>query len=335
VIKYIALTLTLMLIAATGANAIVDDDGTGGAPGNDSVTTSDLTPASGWFEHSGIYRAASYPSTIDHSATYLRNGWIATANHSGVRSVIILDGVSYSTIAGTSVSWIAESPNRDLLIVKVREPYPPITDLAIASARPIATDLFYFIGAGLTRGGSTGSGWNIVQPHVYRWGTNHFTNINASEYTYTFDDLATPGPVPAGEFEGIGTGGDSGGGIFTGLGAATRIVGVNVVGIGSPAIFGTSQGAIVDMVLIKAAIDAIVDVANCNNGIDDDGDGLTDYPDDTDCADANGTSERAHQAPGGWVATGATFVGLYTTAAASPSDSDWGSGVWGVSEWGQ
>jgi hypothetical protein len=55
--------------------------------------------------------------------------------------------------------------------------------------------------------------------------------------------------------------------------------------------------AAVDLATYRDQIVAIIDAPNCSNSIDDDGDGLSDYPADPGCDDATDSSEQSPSLP--------------------------------------
>ena len=51
-------------------------------------------------------------------------------------------------------------------------------------------------------------------------------------------------------------------------------------------------GVIVDLFAYRSDILAVIDQPDCDDGLDDDGDGLVDYPADPGCTSPTDTSER-------------------------------------------
>jgi len=133
-----------------------------------------------------------------------------------------------------------------------------------------------------------------------RWGTNRIsgvglTALDTRAFQITFDDIPNP---PAGQHEADIVNGDSGGGAFTGSGASARLIGIlfaHAGFVGQPAstsLFG-NLGLIVDLYAYRNDILAVVDRPDCNDGLDEDGDGFVDYPADLGCASSLDSSERS------------------------------------------
>jgi hypothetical protein len=118
--------------------------------------------------------------------------------------------------------------------------------------------------------------------------------LDTQSFATRFDDL--PGSPP-GQHEADIVPGDSGGGAFTGSGGSARLVGILFARApleGQPAntsIFG-DFGIIADLFAYRTDILAVIDQPGCSDGLDDDGDGLTDFPNDPGCTDALDMDER-------------------------------------------
>jgi hypothetical protein len=279
----VAASLFVMYATTAIAVIIATGDGTG--------NTTAPSPEPGWYNNVGIGLSAS---SADLTAVYLRNGWVITAGHAGPRSIKLL-GVTYAPVPGSTVNF---RPN-DLILYKLLDPKPPLPDLAITDAAPVVDTLVTMSGNGLTRHRASefgAGGWLVASPHVMRWGTQHILSTpNGPPYRFitSFHDLTDPGPVPAGEHECQASGGDSGGGVFTGSGETAELIGImSAVSKHQPqaVIYGDATFSI-DLFPLRTDILAVIDVPDCNNGLDDDGDGVTDFPNDRNCLDASGASE--------------------------------------------
>ena len=231
------------------------------------------------------------------AGTYVRNGWVLTANHVGEKKIHLL-GVPYEPILGSRVRF----QNADLIAFKLQTT-PPLPDLQLASAAPTLNTLITLAGKGRHRGTpmtwNGHDGWNWGTGGILRWGTNRISKINAvitetQSFEIKFDDIPEP---PDGEHEAALTEGDSGGGAFTGSGASAELTGIlfgRTAYFSQPAntsLYG-NEGLIVDLFAYRSAILAVIDQPDCSNGLDDDGDGLTDYPSDRGCVDAFDSNER-------------------------------------------
>jgi hypothetical protein len=126
--------------------------------------------------------------------------------------------------------------------------------------------------------------------------------LETQAFSILFDDLKKPSQSD-GQHEADVVNGDSGGAAFTGSGTAAELIGIlfargTYLEQPPDASFMSSRwqagdaGFIVDLFAYRNDILAIIDQPDCNDGLDDDGDGLTDYPDDPGCTDAFDVDER-------------------------------------------
>ena len=286
-LRALALVLGVVLIAAqAGAVLIATGDGTG-----------NTTPPSGdpGFGNVGV-------TDTSLSAVYVRNGWVLTANHVGERTVTFA-GVTYDPIAGSSVRFRnADETLADLRAFKLRS-RPPLPDLAIADQAPSVNQLVTMIGHGRDRGAATTfmgiDGWEWLGTRSVRWGTNRISdvdlvNLNTRSFATAFDDIRRP---PSGQHEADIVNGDSGGAAFVGSGTSAELVGIlfaRASFVDQPAntsIYG-NLGLIADLFAYRSDILAVIDQPDCDDGLDDDGDGLIDYPADPGCTSPTDDSER-------------------------------------------
>jgi hypothetical protein len=241
------------------------------------------------------------------TGVYVRNGWVLTANHVGERSITFL-GVTYDPVPGSGVRFQNPDPSpvplADLMAFKLLDAKPPLPDLAITDTAPTLDTLVTIIGQGRDRGTATtwmgAGGWNWAGSTSMRWGTNIITD--ASEFTlgtqsfwFVFDNLNTG--KAKGQHEAALVDGDSGGAAFTGSGASAELIGI-LIGrsffTGQPAntsLYGNA-GVVADLFAYSNDILPLIDQPDCGDGLDDDGDGLIDYPNDPGCTDALDPDER-------------------------------------------
>lgn len=244
------------------------------------------------------------------SGVYVGNGWVLTANHVGDKPIELL-GVTYDPVPGSRVQF--QNPDlslADLIAFKILDARPPLPDLAITdSATTLGTDIT-LIGNGLNRGvelmhmGVTG--WDWAVGWTTRWGTNEISDLDADDtyaalgvttesFAARFDEISSP---PPGTHEAAFAHGDSGGAAFTGSGASAELVGIlfatatTLLNQPAGSSFYTNDGLAADLFAYRNDILALIDQPDCNDGLDDDGDGLIDFPDDPGCADANDSNER-------------------------------------------
>ena len=146
-------------------------------------------------------------------------------------------------------------------------------------------------------------GWNWGGGVTFRWGTNKIHQLfdennlvlGTEAFSIQFDDLK-PGQS-VGQHEAAFVDGDSGGGAFTGSGGSAELIGIMFARagfVGQPAntsLYG-NLGYISDLFAYRSDILALIDQPECNDGLDDDGDGFTDFPNDPGCANALDSDER-------------------------------------------
>lgn len=236
------------------------------------------------------------------SAVYVRNGWVLTAAHVG-EGDFLLGSTTHRIVPGSTVRFSnPDTTQADLIAFKLRT-RPPLADLPIANAAPTVATLVTLIGNGLDRGAATSwsglDGWSWGGAARTRWGTNRIASVgelalSTQAFRVVFDEIPNP---PAGQHEADVVVGDSGGGAFTGSGASTRLVGIlfaHATFVGQPAntsLYGNA-GLIVDLFAYRDAILATTDRPDCSDGLDVDGDGSVDHPDDPGCSAPSDASER-------------------------------------------
>ncbi len=245
------------------------------------------------------------------SAVYLGNGWVATARHVGANTTHFL-AVPYSAVAGSEVQF-ETSPGilADLVVFKI-EGEPPLPSLPIASAPPAVGADVIMAGNGRNRGAPLTwqgkQGWWWGSGKAMRWGTNRVqnasTNVTLSGTTtraFSMDFTQSP-PAQVTEHEAQFANGDSGGAVFIQTGGVWELAGINFVRAtygGQPndsALYGNLSYA-VQLAHYRDAILAVVTQPACSDGLDDDGDGLVDWPADLGCDDALDSSEWSDSLP--------------------------------------
>lgn len=245
------------------------------------------------------------------TGVYVRNGWVLTANHVGI-GPIRLAGVLYDPIPGSEVRFSSSdpptAPNADLIAFKLEE-RPPLPDLVLVSTPPSYLDRVVMIGNSQLRGDATSwmgfDGWLHGGVREIRWGTNRidYTNeFDGNRNTYffatTFTDLSGQS---RNDPEAQGIEGDSGGAVFRWTGGTSELLGILYARgsalseqAGQPA--GTALYGnvtfVADLDFYRTQILDVIDQPDCDDGIDEDADGLVDYPEDPGCTDPSDDDEQ-------------------------------------------
>ncbi|MCP4907432.1 MAG: trypsin-like peptidase domain-containing protein [bacterium] len=239
------------------------------------------------------------------TGVYVGNGWVLTANHVGEGATLLL-GETYEPVPGSSVRFQnPDSSLADLIAYKLLGSDPPLPFLTIADTAPILDTLIVIIGNGRNRGTATTwnglDGWTWGSGRSVRWGTNRVFDIDefslgTQSFWTLFDDL-NPGQS-IGQHEADIVDGDSGGAAFIGSGATAELIGIlfaRVTFVNQPAstsLYGNA-GIVADLFAYRAEILAVIDQPECSDGLDDDGDGSIDFPNDPGCSDALDADERS------------------------------------------
>jgi hypothetical protein len=239
------------------------------------------------------------------SGVYVRNGWVLTASHVGAKT-IELKGEFYDPVPGSRVQFQdGVLGGADLIAFKILDAKPPLPALAITDTeQTIGTDVT-LIGNGLKRGAQLppimgNIGWDWAVGWITRWGTNKISAVELEVGTtrsvaMKFDRIVNP---VAGQHESAFAHGDSGGAVFTGSGASAELVGImwgQSAGPGQPAqgaSYYENSGIAADLFSYRTDILALIDQPDCSDGLDDDGDGFVDHPNDPGCSDALDSDER-------------------------------------------
>jgi hypothetical protein len=294
-----ALAVKALLLAALGfwsplgdAHAVIIETGDG--TGN--VTAPPDDP--GW---------ANLGTRSGTTVVYLGRRWVLTANHVGVGDVIF-EGQTYSPVPGSKVQF--ENPDTslaDLMVFKIFDD-PGLPRLDIPNFPPVVGNPVTAIGNGLNRGAATTflglGGYDWGSGRSMRWGTNIVSEIDllvTDTYSFatTFTDPLDPSATPD---EAAGANGDSGGAAFTKIGDNWYLAGT-LFAISqypdqpaSSSIYDNKLYA-ADLSFYRADILAVIEQKSCSDGLDDDGDGFTDYPADPECANASDDSESIPGVP--------------------------------------
>lgn len=236
------------------------------------------------------------------SAVYVGNGWVLTANHTGVGAVEI-DGTSYPDVAGSKVRFDDGGVAADLMAFQI-DPYPALPILPINAIADLTGESVIMAGNGNDRGAavtecSSIDGYAWSGSKSIRWGTNtvgsYITALSTNALVTTFDQGGSA-------HEAQNVNGDSGGALFFKNGTDWELAGIlfalGAFGCQSPStsLYG-NQSYSVDLATYRSQIIATVR-PECSDEVDNDGDGLIDFPDDPDCASLEGQSETTPGVPG-------------------------------------
>jgi hypothetical protein len=288
-----------LLIGVSQANAVLI------AGPDGSINTTPPAPDPGF---------ANVGSRSGLSGVYVRNGWVLTANHVGP-GPIELDGIVYEALPGSRIRFTNPSPPDPDLIAFKLERRPPLPDLVLASGPVALNQDVILIGRGQNRGASTTwvspggqsfDGWFQETAGAIRWGTNRVNLIDwlastgsaeTEAFSVTFDELTGSN---SNDPEVQAVNGDSGGAVFVWNGAVSELIGILFArGSQNPAqstqpsdlALFENISVIVDLDHYRSQILGVIDQPDCADGLDEDGDGLVDFPDDPGCDDAFDGSE--------------------------------------------
>jgi len=259
------------------------------------------------------------------TVVYLGRRWVLTAAHVGEGSVVF-QGQTYAAVPGSTVRF--QNPDAsfaDLIVFKLYED-PGLPRLKILGSAPAVGDLIVTIGYGLNRGTPTtfmglgGYNWGIG--HSMRWGTNVISDIDiividTYSFAATFSDPSDPSATAD---ESAGANGDSGGAAFIKIASDWYLAGT---------LFAVSRYTdqppttsiydnllfAADLSFYRADIFSVINQKSCADGLDDDGDGFTDYPADPECLSADDDSESIREVsalgpPGRLVLIGSMLLAL-------------------------
>lgn len=173
------------------------------------------------------------------SGTYLREGWVLTANHVGPGNIEFA-GVPYQYIEGTATR-LETTPGiyADLVMFKVY-PTPMLPPRAIRSTSPEIGDLVVMAGNGRDRGAKTSydpfgpdvdptlqKGWLWKSSQCIRWGLNEVVSLGAVPILGTKVFMTQFDNIDPVVYESQASSGDSGGGVFiSGQGAELEVAGI-------------------------------------------------------------------------------------------------------------
>ncbi len=286
---FVALMLLVRALTSSPADAVLIASGDG--TGNVTAPTDD--PG---FANVGIMNGLC--------AVYLGNGWVVTAHHVGADAVTF-GGVDYPSVPGsyTRLTGPGAAPP-DIAVMKIVGD-PGLPTPVLATTAPPTNASIIMIGRGSARGTpltwSGLEGWNWTYPFTIRWGTNKITSTgvllnDTRSIVVDFDKL---GQANSTTHEAQAALGDSGGALFWKSGGQWRLAGTLFLalafqeGQAPQTSFYTNATAAVDLSYYRTQILAYATKPACNDGLDDDLDGLIDHPTDPGCDSLTDTSEKS------------------------------------------
>ncbi len=244
-------------------------------------------------------------SVLFQTGVYLGNGWVITANHIEI-GPFVLGGQTYPDVPGsrTRLTTPGVGP-ADLALFKIDgDPGLPAIDIATLPVGVNASVVLF--GHGRNRGDAVTwpdpggeDGWQWGTGHTLRWGTNRVAAVDQTAVDtrmfFTAFDESGPG-VGADEAQAII--GDSGGAVFYERAGSWELTGI-MFAVGKNAVeqpdnfvlFGNLTLA-ADLSVYRSEILSIISQPTCNDGLDEDGDGLVDYPADPGCDSVSDSDER-------------------------------------------
>jgi hypothetical protein len=286
----LAVVLTLAWGAPAGAVIIASGDGTG--------NTSAPPDNPGWAH----VARCSYATSV-----YIGDGWILTANHVPSGDVTI-EGVLYRRVPGSDVTL----DPADLKLFQI-ESDPGLPPLPIAAGPPAGEVIM--IGKGRNRGDPIYDfdpspdldGWDFAVGSTIRWGTNEVESVSVEYPLGTgifFFTSDFSGPSGGTDHECQVVSGDSGGPVFAENDGEWELAGIQITQATLPgqenppqsALFGNESWSAQLSHYRAQILDVVADMA-CNDGFDQDGDGLIDYPDDPGCDDLLDPFETSETLP--------------------------------------
>jgi hypothetical protein len=234
---WLALATVVAMALPAGAVIIDTGDGTGNTSAPPACPSNPVCDP-GW-DHVGN-------TAGNLSVVYLRNRWVLTANHVA-SDTVILDGVPYAYVSGTSFQLDnGDGTFPDLKVFGIT-PDPGLPELAIRSNTNLPSNEVIMIGNGRNRGAATDSddpamwqappeppampipGWLWGAGRTKRWGVNVVEGdwlpdpFDTISFFTVFDYPTAPNYVMD---EAQAASGDSGGAVFAKQGNSWELAGI-------------------------------------------------------------------------------------------------------------
>ncbi len=319
--------LLLLLMPRIGSAVLVTSEpGTASAPPDDP----------GW-AHLGTRTGTNPAGQAANGLTliYMGHGWVLTAKHVG-EADLLLGGQIYPRVPGSASTFTSDNGQQpDLLAFRVsgNPELPNLPALEIRDVSMAIGDDVVMIGRGQNRGAATQwfgpdlamhYGWLWAPGAAMRWGTNRVTDLEMDPADTTHSivfDFTEPGEPEATANEGQAVLGDSGGAIFTKSGSTWELAGVlfsaaQFEGQNPASSLDGNLSLAADLSYYRSQILPIVR-PECSDEVDNNANGLIDYPADWGCPSPSDDSEGGTELPGLSSMGGASlvfFIGAWSVA---------------------
>lgn len=306
--------LTIGLSAPSATDALIFE-------GPETEPSEPLPPDFPYWEHV-TQRRYQGPSVI-----YLGGGWALTARHVGHGEILLQDQVVPPERSSRHTLLNVDGSLADALLFELdREAtIPDLPLIPIAQSPPEVGEEVLLIGYGRER--EKVVQWPGAAPNVTglrwtrrgskRWGTNRILLSGqwitqqrwmTRSMVLRFDAAEDPAST---RYEAHAATGDSGGAVFLQREGGWELAGL-ITSVSSSKSVPKNTSVIGDLIYVADLSSYRSEILRwarpgCANEEDDDGDGLTDFPEDPDCA---GPTDRDERARPGWPTTPARAVGL-------------------------
>jgi len=239
-------------------------------------------------------------------AVYLGHGWAATAKHVYLGSQLVtFAGVTHPIVPGSEVVIEHDATSdADLKVFRIYPPPRMLPALAIATGVSASDDVT-LIGYGRSNAGPVGdppTGYLWGGSGIKRWGTNRlggtvggtfYVSVNLASGNDVTRSLITQFDAGGTPFEAGVAGNDSGGALFVDEAGSWQLAGIQWAVLSAAAGMTTigDDGASADLTFAPYRDQVLAITRPCDDGVDNDLDGLSDA-DDPGCLGPGDLSEE-------------------------------------------